>query len=87
MTIEELIKAIEALGLDPNTEVVLSNSTEGSFSDFELEVCDHEHEGGDVIKGSDPGGWGGPDHDPRPLPTPVLSLHTHCSSPRKAITF
>ena len=86
-TVRELIEAIEALGLDPDTEVVIATSIEGSFCEFELEICDHEHESGDVIQGPDAGGWGGPDHDPRPLPKPVLALQTYSSEKRKPITF
>ena len=86
-TIRELLTTIKTLDLDPDTEVVISTSTEGSFNEFELEVCDYEHDTGDVIQGPDTGGWGGPDHDPRPLPKPVLALHTYNSKNRKPITF
>ena len=86
-TIRDLLTAIEALGMDPDTEVVIATSVEGAFNEFELEVCDYEHESGCVIQGPDAGGWGGPEHDPRPLPKPVLSLSIMGSDKRRAITF
>lgn len=87
MTIQELIAAITALGLDPDTQVVLTDPTVGSQIGFKLEVCHYEYPEGDVGVDPDPGGWGGPEHDPRPLPKPVLSISTYESERRKPITF
>jgi hypothetical protein len=85
MGLGELLANIEALGLGADTEIVISTDT-GTFSDFTIEVCTHEHSTGDVIDGPDCGGWGGPEWDPRPLPQPVLSF-TVDTKQRAPITF
>jgi hypothetical protein len=85
--IRELLASIEALGLDPETELVISHPISGCYTEFEVVICDYEHEGGSVISGPDSGGWGGRAHDPRPLPRPVISLDLISSEYRKPITF
>lgn len=84
MKLKDLLAAIKSLGLDPETEVVISTGTEGCFDKFDLEVCDHEHDDGGVIPGPDSGGW---ENDPRPLPASILSLDVIDQEERKPITF
>ncbi len=86
MKIKDLLQAITALGLDGETEIVVS-TTKGAFAGIELEVCDYECEDGDVIKGPDPSGWGGPEHEPRPLPKIVLCIDIINSNRREPVTF
>ena len=85
MHLRELLAAIESMGLDLDTEVVISTPT-ACYTEFELELCDHEHENGGVINGPDPG-WGGPEHDPRPLTQPVLSIDVMRSEVRGPTMF
>lgn len=87
MLLRELLAAIEALGLTPDTEVVLQTPRDGCYNNFELVLCDYEHEEGGVINGPDDGNWGGPEHNPRPLPHPILSLEALCLENRTPIMF
>jgi hypothetical protein len=85
MQLKEFLTTILELGLDPDTEIVISTDT-GTHDHISIEVCTYEHSTGDVIDGPDCGGWGGPEFDPRPLPQPVLSL-TILGKQRAPVTF
>lgn len=86
MRLGDLISTLVSMEQNLDIEVVISTTT-ATYVEFDFELCDYEHETGDVIKGPDPGGWGGPEFDPRPLPKPVLSINVMDSEKRKVVMF
>ena len=85
MTLRELLAAIEALGLDPETEVAIQSERDGAYSEFEIQLCTYEHYEGSLIVGPDPEGWG--EDFPRELQRPILTFNGDTFGKRIPIMF
>lgn len=80
MKLREFLEAIDALGLDPETVVVIQASN-GTYGTILIEVCHHEYNDGGVAEKPDDSGGG---TTTSPLSQPVLALDVISSQRRKA---
>lgn len=84
MKLKDFLTTIEALGLDPETEVVVQTS-QATYETFLIEVGRFEYIDGGVAPEPDDDGDGS--MTTHPLPEPILAIEAILGEPRKASTF